>query len=93
MPYISQDERDLFDSHIEDLVDEILYHERNDGDRVNRAGYLNYIITKLLKELYGDMRYKDHNELIGMLECCKMEWYRVMSAPYEDEKMDENGEV
>ena len=28
-----------------------------------------------------------------MLECAKLELYRRVAAPYEDEKIDQNGDV
>lgn len=40
--------------------------------------------------------YSPHPEritVLGMLECCKMELYRRHVAPYEDEKIIENGDV
>ena len=61
-----------------------------------RAGILNYLITNLLDTCYGplsDAKYKDYNEAIGMLECCKLEFYRKAAAPYEDMKEKQNGKV
>ena len=39
------------------------------------------------------VRYSDLNEIIGMLECCKHEFYRMVAAPYENIKLLENGSV
>lgn len=61
-----------------------------------RAGILNYVITDMLDSCFGplsDAKYKDYNEAIGMLECCKLEFYRKAAAPYEDLKEKENGKV
>lgn len=33
------------------------------------------------------------SEIIGALECCKLELYRRIAAPYEDIKIGENGDV
>jgi hypothetical protein len=33
------------------------------------------------------------NELIGVLECAKLELYRRVASPYEDEKIQSNGDV
>ena len=30
---------------------------------------------------------------MGVLECCKLEFYRRVAAPYEDIKIEENGDV
>jgi hypothetical protein len=37
--------------------------------------------------------YKHINEIIGVLECAKQEFYRRVAAPYEDTKIQENGDV
>ena len=96
MPYVTQNMRYLVDTIVYSLADEIqaMGPEFNLQDHEYRAGILNYVITKLLKEVYGDdLRYKDINEIIGMLECCKQEYYRKIAAPYEDQKERENGPV
>ncbi|MBU2542645.1 hypothetical protein KJ785_03735, partial [Patescibacteria group bacterium] len=59
----------------------------------SRAGELNYSITKLLLALKGAGKYKDYNELVGALESAKLEFYRREIAPYEDIKVEENGDV
>jgi hypothetical protein len=41
----------------------------------------------------GDLRYAHINEAVGALECAKLELYRRVAAPYEDEKMKESGDV
>jgi hypothetical protein len=84
MPYIKQDARHTFESHIQNLA----------ADAEN-AGDLNYIITKML-HLYikkKGLRYANCNEVIGALECCKLELYRKLIGTYEDEKIIENGGV
>lgn len=90
MPYIKQTDRENLDESIGRLAVEI--NMVDDG----KAGKLNYSITKLIGETYGpieNLRYSDFNEIIGMLECCKMEFYRKQCAPYEDIKLKENGSV
>lgn len=58
------------------------------------AGELNFIITStLLKYLGEGAGYSDYNEVVGVLECAKLELYRRMVAPYEDTKIAENGDV
>lgn len=58
------------------------------------AGELNYLLTMKCIAFLGDKpNYAKFNELIGALECCKLEMYRRMIAPYEDDKRDSNGEV
>ena len=58
------------------------------------AGELNYLITKLCISFAGDKpNYAKYNEIIGALECCKLEMYRRAIAKYEDEKIKINGDV
>jgi hypothetical protein len=44
-------------------------------------------------ETAGRLRYAHLNEAIGVLECAKLELYRRVAAPYEDEKITESGDV
>jgi hypothetical protein len=84
MPYIKQDARHIFESHINNLATD-----------AENAGDLNYIITKML-HLYlkkKGLRYANCNEVIGALECCKLEMYRVLVGRYEDDKIIENSGV
>ena len=88
MPYIPKERRS-------DLV--------TVGGYAETCGELNYYITnEILGYLYrgqhrtGEFKnisYSDYNEVIGVLECVKMELYRRMVAPFEDEKKEINGDV
>lgn len=92
MPYIKKKDRDYYNIDIEILADKI--RDKVKCDKQLRPGHLNYILTKLFMKVYGpSMRYADHNELLGMLEACKLEWYRRKTSPYEDEKIDSEGDV
>ena len=61
------------------------------------AGELNYAITmlvmKYLRRNDGIYTYKDLNDAIGALEACKLEFYRRVIVPYEDQKIKSNGDV
>ena len=70
------------------------------GDTPASPGELNYAITMLVDaylprstETAGRLRYAHLNEAIGVLECAKLELYRRVAAPYEDEKITESGDV
>ena len=82
MPYISKELRDP------------LYYE-SETNKPESAGELNYVITMLCARYLFDNGegYAAHNEIIGALECAKLEFYRRMTAPYEDTKIKENGDV
>lgn len=88
MPYIKQTNRDHLDPIITRLVDALKELGR---DQVN--GNLNYTLTKLLLELYPVNKYHEISEAVGMLECCKLEWYRKRMALREDQAIYENGDV
>ena len=70
------------------------------GSAPDGPGELNYAVTRLVDEYLkrlaerdGRLRYAHVNEAVGVLECAKLELYRRIAAPYEDEKIDENGDV
>lgn len=86
MPYIKKDDRQKF------YGPGMLSLEM---DAATNAGELNYAVTQLIMayfELNG-RRYQQINDIIGALEGAKMEFYRRVVAPYEQEKMKENGDV
>lgn len=80
MPYIKPE-----------LRDEILLHP----EAIVNAGELNYYISSLINHFINKKgrSYSTINEVIGALECAKLELYRRIAAPYEDTKMEQNGEV
>lgn len=63
--------------------------------KVYNVGDINYAITLLFHQWLVDkgMCYQHINELIGVLECIKLELYRQIAIPYEDVKKEENGSV
>lgn len=79
MPYIPQYNREYYEPH---------------GPKPENAGELNFVLTsEVLKFLGDNPRYEDYNAAIGALECCKLELYRRAIAPYEQKKIEENGDV
>lgn len=62
---------------------------------VSNAGELNYFITNSILEWWDETvpNYADYNEVIGVLECCKLELYRKLISKYENKKCEEHGEV
>ena len=77
MPYITEDRRG----------------EVKNGCKT--PGELNYCLTLLCID-YANRHghcYTTYNEIIGALECAKMEFYRRLAVPYEDQKIEENGDV
>ncbi len=82
MPYIKQKDR----TRIEDGTSIIV---------PKNAGELNFILTSIIQYyfLHRGGRYQQINDVIGALEGAKLEFYRRVVAPYEDEKIKENGDV
>lgn len=56
---------------------------------------LNFLITESIKEYLESNResYQAYNDCLGALEGAKLELYRRKIAPYEDKKIEENGDV
>lgn len=78
MPYIKQRDK---------------YRLRHQDSTPCSAGELNFLITELCNEFIDTKNYAKLNEVIGVLECAKLEFYRRIVAPYEDKKIEQNGDV
>jgi len=67
----------------------------NTAPQPRTVGELNYKFTMLAKDwIEGSTEtYQAYNDVIGALECCKLELYRRKIALYEDKKIKENGDV
>ncbi len=59
------------------------------------AGELNFLISHIIWNYISLKRekYQHYNDVLGALEGAKLELYRRKIAPYEDEKIKENGDV
>lgn len=81
MPYIKQDDRTELEPH--------------SGRHPLNAGELNYQFTTLAINYldYHGTSYAYINDVIGALEAAKLELYRRLVVPYEDEKIEVNGDV
>ena len=80
MPYIEQKRRKELSEHL---------------PSTETAGELNYAICMLVQKYLNEKKksYQHYNDVIGVLECAKLEIYRRLVAPYEEEKIKENGDV
>lgn len=58
-------------------------------------GDINYLISALCNAFLATagVNYTNVNTLVGALECAKLELYRRIAVPYEDEKIRANGDV
>ena len=87
MPYIKGEQRWPIDDRLLNLLDYL------DATPVNQLdGQVNYAITRIMQRLYKPS-YFNLNRAIGVLECAKQELYRRIVAPYEDQKIIENGDL
>lgn len=84
MPYIPQHERPWLDELAEPLL-----------DRIDTEGQLVYVLYKLCygAALSSGGTFAQWNAVTGALESTKLELYRQWIATYEDNKLDENGDV
>lgn len=96
MPYIKQEDRKKF------CYQPVKLGSRADIDLVkatggccDTAGDLNYAFTVIVQEYLKNhgVNYQHLNDCIGALEGAKLELYRRVAAPYEDAKIEENGDV
>ncbi len=80
MPYIPKDRRHD--------IDRQFAHPQT-------AGELNFLITTTVWDYIKarGISYTTFNEVIGVLECAKLELYRRQISAYEDKKQIENGDV
>lgn len=98
MPYIVKEHRKRLDAAISSLAQTVREISLEEGGQY--CGLINYIVTKLIyclrrQDLDDGYKwgYADYNEMVGTLECCKLELYRRSTAPYEDKKIESNGDV
>ncbi len=90
MPYIIKADRKEFDPEIKALLRRLT----NKGFAKAKAGDLNYAFSKIVWAVFdANPSYATANELVGMLECVKQEFYRRKVAPYEEKKIQENGDL
>ncbi len=79
MPYVKLEQKQSIDA----------------GEPPMTAGELNYKFTKIAME-YVKTRgecYSTFNDILGALDGCAKEFYRRKVVPYEDKKIQENGDV
>lgn len=87
MPYIAPENRPPWDDAL-GLVLEQIEHGMTPGD-------LNYVLTSICHAYVRrrGLNYTHLNDVVGVLEAAKLEFYRRVVAPYEDEKIKLNGDL
>ena len=58
-------------------------------------GTINYIITRLCNDIIINEkpRYNKINNILGVLEAVKLEFYRRLGVSYEDGAIEKNGDI
>jgi hypothetical protein len=95
MPYIKQEQRDILDGSIGHLLDQLRTLGTDPG---HLAGPLNYCLTRLVHGVIdhttgGKLRYDVLALMSGVVSNVGDELYRRVAAPYEDEKINQNGDL
>ena len=88
MPYISVEDRERWNMGLEFLWEHIQSGGISNGD-------LNYLYS-MLARFYLDKHGRSYNtmsDVVKALECAKLEFYRREMAPYENTKLEQNGDV
>jgi hypothetical protein len=85
MPYIKKEDRFNFRPLLNELGEVT----------IKTPGELNYLVSMLCQKYIKDngLRYQKINDVVGALDGAKMEFYRRVAVPYEDEKIKESGDI
>ena len=90
MPYIERGDKLVYTGALAEIQDAFASVGAGDGD-------LNYMLTQVAiawmmyhKPPYS---YSLRGRVLLAFEAAKLEYYRRVMAPYEDEKREENGDV
>jgi len=105
MPYIKKESRELYNEEIDKLVQKLI--DNTEGVAYTPWNYgfykgdMNYIFFRFIKQFermskeeYGtNFGYQQKSDFIAALRDCADEYQRRYLAPYEDKKIEENGDV
>lgn len=84
MPYIKQEDRKR-----------LAGEKHMNGYQIQTPGELNFLVSELAQKFLQQhgRSYTTINTIVGALESAKLEFYRRVAVPYEDNKIEENGDV
>jgi len=85
MPYIRTEDRQRF-MFLESELENVTKYDKL------TAGEMQYIIALMIKHSQPE-NYQDMNDIMGALAGAQMEFYRRSVAPYEDKKIEVNGDI
>lgn len=97
MPYINDKVRRSIKDELKDMQDALIDVVKSSNEDIS-DGLYNYIITSLLEvfpeaNTCPEWNYRMINRCIGILECVKMEFYARLARPYEDKKIETEGDL
>lgn len=92
MPYIKKERRKSIEKYgkLQKLIDTLI---SNTSHGIENNGDVTYVIYIILKAVYGEGCYETRSNALKVLSSTELEFYRKIIAPYEDEKIQENGDV
>lgn len=95
MPYIKQDDRDNILVEATKWVPGEELYLCIDFENIKNAGELQYAMAVMFKSFMErkGLNYQNCNDVMGALAGAQMEFYRKVVQPYEDEKIELNGDV
>lgn len=87
MPYIKQENRDEYDEYLDGHIEDLKEHGFPKGD-------VTYCVYKMVGHWFlSDPGYDAIADIRGMLAGVLSEFDRRLAFPYEDKKIEENGDV
>jgi len=87
MPYITQESRNRLDFEFSQISGTL---------NAETSGELNYLFSRLIKQYIDNQEkfcYQTINDIVGALEGAKLEFYARIARPYEEGKINSNGDV
>jgi len=90
MPYIKPEDRNKLTQWLNDCETIGML-----GCGLHNTGQLNYTITCIIRGYLAQhgKKYQTMNDIVGALESAKAEFQRRVVGPYEDSKIESNGDV
>lgn len=91
MPYTKEARREAVKENLDAILAQIHAYPDTDWD-----GELNYAISYLVAKgfaPFGHWRYHFIARAVAVFECAKLELYRRVAAPYEDQAIKKNGDI
>lgn len=87
MPYIPKSQRKIYEKELNSLIKILKSNNFNAGD-------LNYVISTIMGHNFNSHpSYAKINDIMGCLESIKSEFYYRLGRPYEEIKLQLNGDI